>query len=72
MKIRVIEERCQGQGMCRMAAPEIFELRDLDGHATVRTSEVSGALAEKAKLAAQTCPEFAIRLEALKGDGEEL
>ena len=66
MKVRVLEDRCQGQGMCKIAAPELFHLRDLDGHAEVLHSEVTGELADKARRAASTCPEYAIRVS---GDG---
>ena len=34
-------ELCQGHTLCNMAAPEIFQLRDEDGHAYVVVDELT-------------------------------
>ncbi len=62
MKVRVDEARCQGHTLCNFAAPEIFQLRDDDGHAYVEDENVPAGLEEKAHRAALTCPEQAIIL----------
>jgi ferredoxin len=61
MRIRVINELCQGHGMCFLACPELFELSDQDGHAILLQSEVNPELAEKADHAIKSCPEGAIQ-----------
>jgi ferredoxin len=46
-----------------MAAPEVFALREEDGHAYVTVTEFTPELIEAAKRAAATCPEQAIVIE---------
>lgn len=60
MKVRVIEERCVGQGMCFLACPEIFAQSDEDGHARVMQEIVSSEHQEAVRLAERSCPEQAI------------
>jgi ferredoxin len=60
MKVRVDDDRCQGHTLCNLAAPEVFFLRDDDGHAYVSSEEVPPALEDKTRRAALTCPEQAI------------
>ena len=43
-----------------MAAPEVFELSDFDGHSTARFEDVPAELQRKVQDAASTCPEQAI------------
>jgi ferredoxin len=62
MHARVDQNRCQGHTLCAMRAPEIFELDDVDGHATAVTSEVPADQQEAAREAALSCPEQAIVL----------
>lgn len=63
MRVRVDEERCQGHTLCAMAAPDVFGLRDEDGHAFVAVSEFTPEVIESARRAAMTCPEQAIIIE---------
>jgi ferredoxin len=63
LRIYVDEGICQGHTLCFMAAPEVFELREEDGHASVRAIELRPELIEAAKRAALTCPEQAIVVE---------
>ena len=63
MKVTVNPERCQGHTLCAMAAPDVFELSDFDGHSTVRVDVVPAALEEAVRGAANTCPEQAIDIE---------
>ncbi|MES2271208.1 MAG: ferredoxin [Pseudomonadota bacterium] len=60
MQVRVIEERCVGQGMCLLACPELFELSDEDGHAVLRSEDVPPTLEEAVRQACRGCPEQAI------------
>lgn len=62
MKVRVDPELCQGHTLCAMTAPELFGLRDEDGHAYAHSAEVPPELEDKAREAARSCPEQAIVL----------
>jgi ferredoxin len=46
-----------------MAAPEVFRLREEDGHSFVHVTEFTPELMEAARRAALTCPEQAIVIE---------
>jgi ferredoxin len=63
MKVRVDEALCQGHTMCNMTAPDIFHLRDEDGHAYVAVDELTPEQEELARKAAASCPEQAIIVE---------
>ncbi len=63
MRVVVQEDLCQGHTLCCMTAPEVFGLRDEDGHAFVQISELTPELLEAAKRAALNCPEQAIIVE---------
>lgn len=63
MKVRVDDTRCQGHTLCAMAAPELFKLRDDDGHSYVEDENVPPDLQGKARAAEATCPERAIIIE---------
>ena len=60
MKVRIIDERCVGHGMCRLACSEVFQLSDEDGRAYVLSEDVPEALEEAVDQAVQGCPEQAI------------
>lgn len=60
MKVRVIDERCVGQGMCKMACPEVFDLSDEDGHSFVIVDEVPPEHEAAVEQAIRGCPEQAI------------
>jgi ferredoxin len=62
LKVIVDPEVCQGHTLCNMVAPDVFHLRDEDGHASVALSEIPAGLEEVARRASLNCPEFAIRL----------
>jgi len=63
MNVHVDEALCQGHTLCAMAAPDVFALRDDDGHAYVTVSDFTPAIIEAARRAASTCPEQAIVVE---------
>lgn len=60
MRVHVDETKCQGHTLCAMAAPDIFELSDFDGHAQAVTGDVPSHLEDAVRAAASTCPEQAI------------
>lgn len=62
MRVRVDEDRCQGHGLCRLSAPEVFFAREEDGHAFVKSEEVPADQEEAAELGADSCPELAIEV----------
>lgn len=63
MRAYVDEALCQGHTLCAMAAPDVFRLRDDDGHAYVAVTEFTPDVIAAARRAASTCPEQAIVVE---------
>ncbi len=62
MKIKYDRDLCQGHNRCYLLAPELFDVDD-DGYAVLLVDgEVPADLQEKANLAADNCPEYAITL----------
>ncbi len=62
MKISYDRDLCQGHNRCYLLAPELFDVDD-DGYAVLLVpGEVPADSEEKAKLAADNCPEYAITL----------
>ncbi|HUF32429.1 MAG TPA: ferredoxin [Acidimicrobiales bacterium] len=63
MKVRVIDDKCQGHGRCYSLAPDLFESDDI-GNAVVRgDGTVAPGREDDARLAADNCPEFAIEID---------
>jgi len=62
MRVRVDEEKCQGHGLCRLSAPDLFFPRDEDGHAFVKDENVPVDQESLAELASDSCPELAIEI----------
>jgi ferredoxin len=60
MRVRVNDERCQGHGLCRISAPDLFFAREEDGSAYVTDGEVPAGREADVRLAANSCPELAI------------
>lgn len=62
MRIQFDREACQGHNRCYLLAPELFDVDD-EGYAVLLVEgEVPEELREKAELAADNCPEYAITL----------
>lgn len=62
MRLHVIKDKCQGHNRCYSLAPELFDVDDL-GTAFVRDDgEVPAELEDKARLAFDNCPEYAIEM----------
>lgn len=62
MKVRVIDDRCVGHGMCRLICPEIFQPNDDDGHSFVLDENVPEEFEEAVDQAQRSCPEQAIEV----------
>ena len=63
MKVRVDPDLCQGHNRCCSVAPELFDVDDY-GHAhALNDGTVTPELEEKARLAVDNCPEFAISID---------
>jgi ferredoxin len=60
MKIHVDRDKCQGHTLCAMRAPHLFELSDIDGHASEITGEIPPDEEPAALEAVHSCPEQAI------------
>jgi ferredoxin len=62
VKIKYDRSTCQGHNRCYMLAPELFDTDD-EGYAILLVDgDVPAELEEKARLAADNCPEFAIEI----------
>lgn len=64
MTLRVDAGRCQGHTMCKIIAPDLFELDEIDGHSRAVVAEPSGDQLQRARTAATSCPEGAIAVDA--------
>lgn len=65
MRIHVDLDSCQGHGLCRFEAEQLFELRDSDGKAVVVVDdddEVQEYQHDAARRAMNACPERAITI----------
>jgi ferredoxin len=63
MQVRIDPDVCQGHTLCALAAPQVFLLREEDGHAYVESPEVPVELEDQVRKAVATCPEGAISIE---------
>ena len=63
MRVRVLDDVCQGHTLCAMAAPETFKLREEDGHSYVESADVAEGQRDAVRRAAIGCPERAIVVE---------
>jgi ferredoxin len=61
MHVDIDSDRCQGHARCWEICPEVFDL-DAEGHGTALLPDVPPELADKAREAADNCPERAIIL----------
>ena len=60
MRIRVNPNLCQGHNRCFARAQELFEVDDFGLATAVNEGKVQAGMEEKAQLAIDNCPEFAI------------
>ena len=62
MRIAYDRGACQGHNRCYLLAPELFDVDD-EGYAILLVEgDVPAELEDKARLAADNCPEYAITL----------
>ena len=59
MRVIVDYDRCESNGLCMAAAPEVFEVRD-DDLLYVLDEEPAEELRQKVEEAARSCPRSAI------------
>ena len=63
MRLNLDRDACQGHNRCYLLAPELFDVDD-EGYAVlVGDGTVPPELEDKARLAVDNCPEFAITVE---------
>jgi ferredoxin len=62
MRIEVDEEACEGHNRCWALAPELFEIDDFGNSKALNDGVVPKDLEDKARLAVDNCPEFAIKI----------
>jgi len=62
MKIHIDESKCQGHTLCVLAAPDLINLREEDGHSYVLSEDVTPGQEAAVRAAAATCPEQAIKI----------
>lgn len=60
MRVEVNSELCQGHNRCYALAPELFDVDDYGNAVVIGDGTVPPELADKARLAAANCPEYAI------------
>ena len=63
MRVHIDPDVCQGHTLCHLAAPDIFLLREEDGHSYVASPEVRPEQEQVVRKAVATCPEGAITIE---------
>jgi ferredoxin len=62
VRIRIVDELCQGHALCGAWAWNDISHRDEDGHAFVLRDEVDPKDEESVRRAVQACPEKAIQI----------
>lgn len=60
MDVHVDQARCIGAGNCVLTAPQVFDQRDEDGVAVVRTAQPEADQHDLALQAVELCPAAAI------------
>ena len=60
MRVKVDPDKCEGHNRCCALAPELFDVDDYGTATALNDGIVPLGLEEKAKLAVQNCPEYAI------------
>jgi ferredoxin len=63
VRVFVNAEVCQGHTLCNMVAPDIFHLREEDGHAVVVVDKLTPEQQTLARKAELGCPERAITVK---------
>ncbi|MFW0795867.1 ferredoxin [Gordonia sp. CPCC 205515] len=60
MRIQADQSKCQGHGLCRMSASDVYDTDD-EGQVVVRfEGDIPEALEDDAVLGVESCPEVAL------------
>jgi ferredoxin len=62
MRVRIEYDRCEGNALCNLVAPEVFQLTDDTAQAVVVVDTVPPQLEGEVWAAIGACPEAAIEL----------
>ena len=63
MRVVADLDKCQGHGLCRMSAPDVYGATDDEGQVIVKfEGEIPAELEEGATLGVESCPEIALRI----------
>jgi ferredoxin len=61
MKVVADLDKCQGHGLCRMSAPDVFDVTPEEGQVIVKfDGEIPEELEDGAALGVESCPEIAL------------
>ena len=63
MKVKVDQTRCQGHNRCCLISDQLFDIDDYGLARPLIEGVLPPELEEKARLAVDNCPEFAISVE---------
>ena len=64
MRVIADLDKCQGHGLCRMSAPEVYDVTEDEGQVIVTyEGDIPADLEGKAALGVESCPEIALRIE---------
>lgn len=69
-RVSIDPERCQGHCRCVAIAEDLFAADDLGYGKVIGNGTVSEAQLERAQLAVNNCPEYAIALERVQPAGD--
>ena len=69
--LKIEESKCQGHNRCYLICPELFDVDDFGMARVISQEPVAEALLEKAQLAVQNCPEYAISISEIPPDSNE-
>lgn len=62
MRIEADQTKCQGHGLCRMSAPDVYDTDD-EGQVVLRyEGDVPAELEDAAALGVESCPELALTI----------
>ena len=62
MRVRIDPDRCQGHCRCVAVAPDLFDSDDMGYGVVIGDGTVSEQQRERAQLAVNNCPEYAVEL----------
>lgn len=63
MKVQADLGKCQGHGLCRMSAPDVYGVTDDEGQVIVLfDGDIPAEFEDAAALGVESCPEIALRI----------